>query len=47
MKNKLEQSLKRDKEILKIITKLYPLSGKKKFFFDVKVETKKRISKND
>ena len=32
MKNKLEQSLKRDKEILKIITKLYPYRKKKNFF---------------
>ena len=43
MKNKLEQSLKRDKEILKIITKLYPYRKKKKFFFDVKVKKKEYI----
>ena len=43
MKNKLEQSLKRDKEILKIITKLYPYRKKKKFFFDVKVKKKEYL----
>ena len=43
MKNKLEQSLKRDKEILKIITKLYPFRAKKKFFFDVKVKKKEYL----
>ena len=43
MKHKLEQSLKRDKEILKIITKLYPYRKKKKFFFDVKVQKKEYI----
>ena len=43
MKNKLEQSLKRDKEILKIITKLYPYRKKKKFFFDVKVQKKEYL----
>ena len=43
MKNKLEQSLKRDKEILKIVTKLYPYRTKKNFFFDVKVYKKKYI----
>ena len=44
MKNKLEQSLKRDKEILKIITKLYPYRKKKKFFFDVKVKKKEYLN---
>ena len=43
MKNKLEQSLRRDKEILKIITKLYPFRAKKKFFFDVKVQKKEYL----
>ena len=43
MKNKLEQSLKRDKEILKIITKLYPYRKKKNFFFDVKVKKKEYL----
>ena len=43
MKNKLEQSLRRDKEILKIITKLYPFRAKKKFFFDVKVKKKEYL----
>ena len=43
MKNKLEQSLKRDKEILKIVTKLYPYRIKKNFFFDVKVHKKEYI----
>ena len=43
MKHKLEQSLKRDKEILKIVTKLYPYRTKKNFFFDVKVYKKKYI----
>ena len=43
MKNKLEQSLRRDKEILKIITKLYPFREKKKFFFDVKVKKKEYL----
>ena len=43
MKHKLEQSLKRDKEILKIITNLYPYRKKKKFFFDVKVKKKEYL----
>ena len=43
MKNKLEQSLRRDKEILKIITKLYPFRAKKKFFFEVKVQKKEYL----
>ena len=43
MKHKLEQSLKRDKEILKIITKLYPYRTKKNFFFDVKVHKKEYL----
>ena len=43
MKHKLEQSLRRDKEILKIITKLYPFRAKKKFFFEVKVQKKEYL----
>ena len=43
MKHKLEQSLRKDKEILKIITKLYPFRAKKKFFFDVKVKKKEYL----
>ena len=43
MKHKLEHSLKRDKEILKIVTKLYPYRTKKYFFFDVKVHKKEYI----
>ena len=43
MKRKLEQSLRRDNEILKIITKLYPFRAKKKFFFDVKVKKKEYL----
>ena len=43
MKHKLEQSLKRDKEILKIVTKLYPYRTKKNFFFDVKVHKKEYL----
>ena len=43
MKNKLEQSLKTYKDILKIITKLYPYRKKKKFFFDVKVQKKEYL----
>ena len=40
MKYKLNKSLKRDKEILKIITKLYPNVIKKKFIFNVKIGKK-------
>ncbi len=43
MKHKLEQSLRKDKEILKIITKLYPFRVKKRFFFDVKVKKKEYL----
>jgi len=43
MKHKLEQSLKRDKEILKIVTKLYSYRTKKNFFFDVKVHKKEYL----
>ena len=40
MKHKLNKSLKRDKKILKIITKLYPHRIKKKFIFNVKIGKK-------
>ena len=43
MKYKLNKSLKRDKEILKIITKLYPHRIKKKFIFNVKIGKKKYL----
>ena len=43
MKHKLNQSLKRDKKILKIITKLYPYRIKKKFIFNVKIGKKKYL----
>ena len=43
MKHKLNQSLKRDKKILKIITKLYPQRIKKKFIFNVKLGKKKYL----
>ena len=43
MKHKLNQSLKRDKKILKIITKLYPHRIKKKFIFNVKIRKKKYL----
>ena len=40
MKKKLIESLKRDKKILKIITKLYPHRIKKKFIYKVKINKK-------
>jgi len=43
MKHKLNQSLKRDKKILNIITKLYPHRIKKKFIFNVKIGKKKYL----
>ena len=43
MKHKLNKSLKRDKKILKIITKLYPYRIKKKFIFNVKIGKKKYL----
>ena len=43
MKLKLNKSLKRDKKILKIITKLYPNRIKKSFIFNVKIKKKKYI----
>ena len=43
MKQKLNQSLQRDKKILKIITKLYPRRTKKKFVYNVKIQKKKYL----
>ena len=43
MKVKLNQSLVRDKKIIKIIKKLYPQSIKKNFFFNVRINKKKYI----
>ena len=43
MKLKLNQSLQRDKKILKIITNLYPYRIKKKFIFNVKISKKKYL----
>ncbi len=43
MRLKLNKSLNRDKKILKIITKLYPYSIKKKFMFSVKIDKKKYL----
>ena len=43
MKLKLNKSLKRDKKILKIITKLYPNRIKKSFIFNVKIKKKNYI----
>jgi 2-polyprenyl-3-methyl-5-hydroxy-6-metoxy-1,4-benzoquinol methylase len=43
MKQKLNQSLQRDKKILKIITNLYPHRIRRKFIFDVKISKKKYI----
>ena len=43
MRLKLNKSLNRDKKILKIITKLYPYSIKKKFMFSVKIDKKRYL----
>ena len=43
MKYRLNKSLKRQKKILKIITKLYPHRIKKKFIFNVKVRKNKYL----
>ena len=43
MKQKLNQSLQRDKKILKIITNLYPHRIRRKFIFDVKISKKKYL----
>jgi ubiquinone/menaquinone biosynthesis C-methylase UbiE len=40
MQKKLMKSLKRDKKILKLISKLYPLKIKKKFIYKVKISKK-------
>ena len=43
MKQKLNQSLQRDRKILKIITNLYPHRIEKKFIFNVKISKKKYL----
>ena len=43
MKLKLHKSLKRDRKILRIITKLYPNRIKKKFIFNVKIDKNKYL----
>ena len=43
MKQKLNQSLQRDRKILKIITNLYPNRIEKKFIFNVKISKKKYL----
>tara|TARA_B100000524_G_scaffold317566_1_gene196640 strand:+ start:276 stop:986 length:711 start_codon:yes stop_codon:yes gene_type:complete len=43
MKLKLDKSLKRDRKILRIITKLYPNRIKKKFIFNVKIDKNKYL----
>jgi len=43
MKNKLKQSLKRDKKILEIITNLYSQRIKKRFIFKVQMNKKKYV----
>jgi ubiquinone/menaquinone biosynthesis C-methylase UbiE len=43
MKLKLNQSLQRDKKILKIITNLYPHRIKKRFIFNAKISKKKYL----
>ncbi len=43
MRLKLNKSLNRDKKILKIITKLYPYSIKKKFTFSVNIDKKRYL----
>ena len=43
MKLKLNESLQRDRKILKIITNLYPQRIKIKFIFDVKISKKKYL----
>ena len=43
MKQKLNQSLKRDKKILKMIKNLYPHLIKKSFSFNVKITKKKYL----
>ncbi len=43
MNSRLNVSLKRDMKIIKIITKLYPRSTKKKFVYNVKIKKKKYL----
>jgi hypothetical protein len=43
MKLKLNESLQRDRKILKIILNLYPHRIKRKFIFDVKINKKKYL----
>ena len=43
MKQKLNQSLQRDKKILKIITNLYPHRIRRKFIFNVKISKKRYL----
>ena len=43
MKKKLIDSLKRDKKIINIISKLYPYVKKKKFIFKVRMTKKKYL----
>ena len=43
MKLKLNESLQRDRKILKIIANLYPHRIKRKFIFDVKISKKKYL----
>ena len=43
MKIKLNNSLKRDKKILRIITKIFPYRNKKKFIYNVKINKKKYL----
>ena len=43
MKTKLIKSLKRDHNILKMITKIYPYNVKKKFIYKVSLTKKKYI----
>ena len=44
MKIKLNKSLKRDKKVLKLITKLYPQRKRKKFIYKVKIDKKKYLN---
>ena len=43
MKIKLLKSLKRDKKIINLISRLYPQRKKKKFVFKVKIDKKKYL----
>ncbi len=44
MKIRLNKSLKRDNEVLKLITRLYPKRKKKKFIYKVKINKKKYLT---